>query len=286
MTKTPYSFSVLRYVHDPVSQEFANIGVAFFSSQARYLDAICLTNYGRISEIFGAIDGNRFRQATRYIQDKVQRIGRELSDSLFFEPSATIETLLSRVLPPDDSAFQFSPAGVGVSADLNETLRELFSRFVDKYSSPELIRRDEEEVWRVYREPLEKRHVTHYLRPKKIIAPNYEYQFQHSWKNEVHHLYEPVSFDLVESNSILDKANRWVGRATSLADSNEKFRLHLLLGEPQGSSLKSTFTKARNILHKMPGNPEQIMESEAEGFAEDLAREIRTHARGDGDPRS
>jgi hypothetical protein len=205
---------------------------------------------------------------------------------LFFEPSATIETLLSRVLPPDDSAFQFSPAGVGVSADLNETLRELFSRFVDKYSSPELIRRDEEEVWRVYREPLEKRHVTHYLRPKKIIAPNYEYQFQHSWKNEVHHLYEPVSFDLVESNSILDKANRWVGRATSLADSNEKFRLHLLLGEPQGSSLKSTFTKARNILHKMPGNPEQIMESEAEGFAEDLAREIRTHARGDGDPRS
>jgi hypothetical protein len=40
MTKTPYSFSVLRYVHDPVSQEFANIGVAFFSSQARYLDAI------------------------------------------------------------------------------------------------------------------------------------------------------------------------------------------------------------------------------------------------------
>jgi hypothetical protein len=286
MTKTPYSFSVLRYVHDPVSQEFANIGVAVFSGHARYVDAICATNYGRISKIFGGIDGDRFRQATRYIQEQVQRIGRELSDSLFFEPTTTIETLLSRVLPPDDSAFQFSPAGVGVSGDLNETLRELFSRFVDKYSSPELVRRDEEEVWRVYREPLDRRHLTPYLRPKKIIAPNYEYEFRHSWKNEVHHLYEPVSFDLVESSSILDKANRWVGRAVSLADSKEKFRLHLLLGEPQGSSLKSTFTKARNILNKMPGNPEQIMESEAEGFAEDLAREIRAHAADDGDPRS
>lgn len=286
MTKTPYSFSVLRYVHDPVSQEFANIGVALFSSQARYLDAICATNYGRISKIFGVIDGDRFRQATRYIQDQIQRIGRQFSDSLFFEPAVTIETLLSGVLPQDDSAFQFSPAGVGVSTDLSQTLRELFSRFVDKYSSPELVRRDEEEVWKVYRQPLDRRHLTPYLRPKKIIAPNYEYEFKHSWKNEVHHLYEPVSFDLVESNSILDKANRWVGRATSLADSNDKFRLHLLLGEPQGSSLKSTFIKASNILRKMPGTPELIRESEAERFAEELAREMKAHTADDGGPHS
>jgi Protein of unknown function (DUF3037) len=284
MTKTPYSFSVLRYVHDPVSQEFANIGVAVFSTQARYMGAICATNYGRISKIFGGIDGNRFRQATRYIQDQIQRIGRELSNSLFFEPTLTIETLLASILPPDDSAFQFSPAGVGVSTDLNETLKELFSRFVDKYSSPEQARRDKEEIWKVYREPLDRRHLTPYLTPKKIVAPNYEYEFQHSWKNEVHHLYEPVSFDLIEANSILEKANRWVGRATSLADSSEKFQLHLLLGEPQDISLRNTFTKARNILHKMPGNPELIRENEAEDFAEDLAREIRAHVAND-DPR-
>jgi Protein of unknown function (DUF3037) len=284
MTKTPYSFSVLRYVHDPVSQEFANIGVVVFSNQARYVGAICTTNYGRISKIFGTIDGNRFRQATRYIQDQVQRIGREFSNSLFFEPTLTIERLLAGVLPPDDSALQFSPAGVGVSADLNETLKDLFKRFVDKYSSPELARRDKEEIWKVYREPLDRRHLTPYLTPKKIVAPNYEYEFQHSWKNDVHHLYEPVSFDLIEANSILEKANRWVGRATSLADSNEKFRLHLLLGEPQGVGLRNTFTKARNILHKMPGNPELIRESEAEDFAEDLAREIRSHV-ANGDPR-
>src|SRR5260221_6756281 len=281
MTKTPYSFSVLRYLHDPVSQEFANIGVAVFSNQARFLDAICGTKYGRISKIFGSIDGNRFRQATRYIQDHLQRIGGQLSDNLFFERTLTIETLLSSVLPPDDSAFQFSPAGVGMSADLNETLKELFNRFVDKYSSPELVRRDEEEVWKVYREPLEKRHVTHYLRPKKIVAPNYDYDFKHSWKNDVHHLYEPISFDLIESNSILEKANRWLGRATSLAESSEKFRLHLLLGEPQGAGLKNTFIKASNILHKMPGNPELIRENEAEGFAENLAREIKAHSRND-----
>jgi hypothetical protein len=42
--KAAYSFSVLRYVHDPVTQEFVNIGVAVFSPEARYFRAICTTS--------------------------------------------------------------------------------------------------------------------------------------------------------------------------------------------------------------------------------------------------
>lgn len=286
MTKTPYSFSVLRYIHDPVSQEFANVGVAVFSAQGRYFEAICAQHYGRISRIFGSIDGDRFRQTTRFIQDRIRRIGSEMSDSLPFEANLTIEGLLAGILPPDDSSFQFSPNGVGLSTNLDETLRELFTRFVDKYSSPEPVRRDEEEVWKVYREPLDRRHLTPYLSPKKIIAPNYEYEFKHSWKNEVHHVYEPVSFDLIEANSIVDKANRWLGRATSLADSKEKFEMHLLLGEPQDAGLKNAFTKARNILNKIPNRPELIREDEAEDFAEELAHKIRAHSRENVDPRA
>src|SRR5579863_5757201 len=264
MTKIPNSFSVLRYIHDPVTQEFANIGVAIFSKQARYLDAMCAVNYGRISKIFGKIDGNRFRQAAKYIQEQIQKHGRELSASLPFESNLTIERLLSTVLPNDDSAFQFSPAGVGVSPDLSETLKEMFNRFVDRYSPPESVHRDDDEVWKVYREPLERRHVTPHLSPKKIIAPNFDYEFQHSWRNQMWHVYEPVSFDLLEPTSILDKANRWLGRGTTLADSNEPFKMYLLLGEPQETQLRSAFLKAQNILHKMPGRPEFVRESEAD----------------------
>ena len=67
--RTPYSFSILRYVHDPVTQEFVNIGVALYSAQAGFLRAICTTHYARITHLFTKIDGNRFRQMTRYIQD-------------------------------------------------------------------------------------------------------------------------------------------------------------------------------------------------------------------------
>jgi len=276
--KTKYSFCILRYVHDPVTQEFANIGVALFSKEPRYLDALCALNYGRISRMFAKIDGYRFRQSTRYIQDRIHSIGQDISQGLPFEMEMRIETLLGAVLPPDDSSFQFSQPGSGVTDDLDTTLKELFHKFVDRYTYlMETARRDDEEVWRVYREPLEKRQLTFRLEPKRIVAPNYEYEFQHSWKNDVWHLYEPISFDLMEPTSIVDKANRWLGRATTLMESKEKFKIYALLGEPQERNLKTAFVKAQNILHKMPGNPEFIREKEAESFAEELSREIKSH---------
>lgn len=288
MSKAAYSFSILRYVHDPVTEEFANVGVALYSKKRRYLGAICTTNYGRIAKMFGIVDGQRFRQSTRYIQERLQSLSWELSTELPFEleSEVQIERLLARVLPPDDSAFQFSPGGAGVADDLDDVLKKLFVRFVERYASlTESTPRDDDEVWRVYREPLERRQVIGYLTPKRIVAPNYDYEFQHSWKNETWRVYEPVSFDLLESTSILDKANRWVGRATSLSDSKEKFKMYLLLGEPSNATLKSAFVKAQNILHKIQCDHELVRETEAEEFAEVVAQEIREHSPGLDDPR-
>ena len=278
--RTPYSFSVLRYIHDSVTQEFVNIGVAVYSPQAGFLRAICTTHCGRITQAFTKIDGNRFRQLTRYIQDQVNSLVEGLGGELPFEPGRTIEQLLARVLPPDDSSIQFSsPAGVGLTHDLEVTLTELFDRYVERYAARTgSARRDDEDVWRVFREPLEKRHLTPYLVAKRIVASDFDYEFQHTWKNEIWHAYEPVSFDMVDSACILDNANRWVGRATSLNDSGDRFKIHMLLGEPQDERLWGTFVKAQNILNRMPGLKAFVHEGEAEAFAEELEREVQSHA--------
>jgi hypothetical protein len=285
--QSPYSFSVLRYVHDPVTQEFANIGVAVYSPEQRYLNARCEIHYGRITKIFGKIDGERFRQATRYIQERVKSIGQRMNSSLPFEGESKIDSILATVLPPDDSSLQFAASGTGLSANLDATLEELFQRLVARYwYSAEPQPRSDEDVWRkIYREPLERRHVVPALIPKTIISPNFSYEFNHSWKNERWHVYEPVSFDLLEANSILDKANRWLGRGTNLAESKEQFKLYLLLGEPQDPALKEPYVKAQNILNKMPSKPELIREHEAEDFAQEVAMEIATHDQKEGDPR-
>jgi hypothetical protein len=128
--KVAYSFSVLRYVHDPVTQEFINIGVAVFSPEAKYLRAICTTSYGRITHMFQTIDGHRFRQLSRHIQDAICAAGRQYQSAIPLESGQTIEHLLAKVLPPDDSAIQFSKAGVGLTGDLDRTLNELYQRYI------------------------------------------------------------------------------------------------------------------------------------------------------------
>jgi hypothetical protein len=188
--KTAYTFSVLRYVHDPVTAEFVNIGVALYAPAVKYLNAICTSHYRRLSVVFDPIDGDHFREITRF---------------------------------------------------------------------------------------LESRQVIKYLRPKRIVAPDYDYEFTRARKNEVWHAYEPISFDLAETDSIKDKANRWLGRVTTLADSKEKFRLHLLLGSPRESKLQKAYVQAKNILNKMPGKPQFIEENDAEHFADALKKEIDEH---------
>jgi hypothetical protein len=277
-----YSFSVLRYVHDPVSQEFVNIGVAVYSADAGFLRAQCTVSYARISELFQKIDGQRFRQLSRYIQDEICRMGRDRATLLPFESDPGIEKILAAVLPPDDSAIQFSRPGVGLSSDLDQTLRELYQRHVEFYAAAgEAHRRSDDEVWRVFREPLDRVKVTPYLAPKRIVAPSYEYEFQRSWRNEIWHVYEPISFDMVEAGSMLEKANKWLGRATSLGESPESFRIHVLLGKPTDSRLLASFVKAQNILNKMPVRKEFVQESDADAFAEELAREVSHHDRRD-----
>lgn len=277
--KTAYTFSVLRYVHDPVTTEFVNIGVALYAPAAKYLNAICTSHYRRLSVVFEPIDGDHFRQITRFLESRIEMLGQKLNSELpFANPPKNIEDVLAQVLPPDDSAIQFSTAGGGFTSDPEKTLNELYVRYVERYvSKTARPSRDDEEVWKVFKDPLEKRQIIKHLRPKRIVAPNYDYEFTRARQNEVWHAYEPISFDLVEASSIKDKANNWLGRVISLMESKEKFKLHLLLGSPRESNLQKAYVQAKNILNKIPRKPEVIEEDEAEHFADALKKEIDEH---------
>jgi hypothetical protein len=68
-----------------------------------------------------------------------------------------------------------------------------------------------------------------------------------------------------------------LGRATILKESDEAFKLHLLLGSPRLESLKSEYQKALNILNRMPVKKEFVREDEAPKFSKELAEEIQKH---------
>lgn len=278
--KRSYSFVTLRYVHDIVSGEFINVGVALYAPGTQYIGAQCNTRYGRMSKMFLDVDGEYFRGLMRYIETRFEEMGNRLRKelSLYGTPADIVE-IARKVLPPDDSSLQWSEAGGGYTENPEKTLEELFVRLVKHYEErQEQSGRADEDIWKVFKKELEPRQLLAHLHPKQISTPNYEYEFERSWQNEKCHVYEPLSFDLLGADSLLDKANRWVGRITTLRDSPDKFKLHLLLGEPSLDHLKPVFIKAENILNKIPGEKELIRESEAKQFSEALAVEIKAHA--------
>jgi len=71
------------------------------------------------------------------------------------------------------------------------------------------------------------------LSSKRIETEDYQYEFRFGWQNSIWHLDEPVSFDLLDPNSIREKAVRWYGRSGRASRSPEKFKIHFLLGEPR-----------------------------------------------------
>lgn len=276
--KNSYSFTTLRYIHDVMTGEFINVGVVLYSPKMNFLGGLFTTRYGRLSKTFMDINGDHFRQVIKYIEAKVEEEELRLKSELRFLTFKSVLDITSTILPKDNTSLQFSEEGFGVTEDLPKTLEHLFHRYVEKYQlKTEKISRNDEDVWRVYKKSLEEKRVIAFLKPHLISAANYEHDFQHCWKNEIWHLYEPISFDLLESTSIVDKANTWLGRITSLAENSERFKLNLLLGSPKDEKLKGSYIKAKNIMHKAACTHQFIEEHEAEKFAEELKKEIEGH---------
>ena len=50
----PPGASTLRYVHDSVTKEFLNIGVAVYAPQGFFLQAKCTPHYGRLNNTLAA----------------------------------------------------------------------------------------------------------------------------------------------------------------------------------------------------------------------------------------
>ncbi|GMV92425.1 MAG: hypothetical protein AMXMBFR82_22030 [Candidatus Hydrogenedentota bacterium] len=274
--KTPYTYSVLRYVHDTTTGEFINVGVALLAPNERYVSAICRPTYGRLTKTFPGMDGEAFKGLMRFIQSQFEEMGGHLCGDLpFDEAPKSIMELAHKVLPPDDSSLQWSPAGSGLTENPSQTLERLFERMVVAYDEkPQREVRSDDQVWHRYRRDLETRHVIRHLKPKRIAVEDDEVEFRYAWKNGIWHCLEPVSLDLALADSIRDKAHRWLGHISSVQNAAEPFKIYFLLGQPQRADLQSAYKSAISILGKIPSEKEIVTEDNAERFSDQFAREI------------
>jgi hypothetical protein len=280
MNAVPYTYSVIKYVHDPAAGEMLNIGVVLVATAVPYAAAKIEYRYERLSEAFVNFDGENYKRALRQFEQAVADFQGRLKAGLLpmLTHPSDVEALGRMIWPDSDLSFRLGPMLAGVTDNPEEAIEILFDRMVaSQYQRESRERRSDEQVWATYQTSLQKERVSRVLQPKTFIAEGFELKFEHSFKNERWHILEPVSLDYAKVEGIRNKVSRLLGDATALQDHPELGKLYVLLGPPRLKEHREDYDRAKKLLHKMPIEHELVEEGYAENFARDLAKYLRQH---------
>jgi hypothetical protein len=278
MSLERYSFCFLRYVHEPLSGEFANVGVLLWAPESRFLGFMASQKYSRLSQFFHGFQHQDHRQLLARIDTQFQKLGKELADAgklPFSEEPESARELALRVIPHDDAALQWSLSSGGLTESPASELDGLFQEAVARhYDSADESRRDDGAVYReVFSRAFESPAVKERMVPHEVSAPLASHVFPQAWKNGVWNVYQPLSFDLKQGESIRNKALRWDSLTRILGASAEKPRIHLLLGVPSGEQRRD-YVNAKDILASSR-LATLVEEDEAADFADRLEERVR-----------
>lgn len=275
--KVPYTYTVLRYIHDTTSGEFVNVGVVVMSSENGTFETIFKTNSVRVKNVFPTLNGKSYRSRMLKLKSSFESLKRQTDEELPINSDKKLLELVHSVLPKDDSSLQWGGVGSGISNDLKKTVATLYERFVSKYDFvAHEARKEDADVWKQFKVELEKRNLIRHFVSKSIEVEDDDVEFEHAWKNGKWHCYEPLSFDLANSTSIRTKAHRWLGQMASLETSKEDFLVHFLVAKPRLLSLEREYERALSILRKNKW-VQVVEEMEMPFLAEKIEREIKEH---------
>jgi hypothetical protein len=279
MSLERYSFCFLRYVHEPLSGEFANVGVLLWAPESRFLGFKASKKYQRLSHFFHGFQQQDHRQLIGRIDTQFQKLAEQLAaqqaEMVFPETPESARDLALKVIPHDDAALQWSLSGGGLTDSPAAELEALFHEAVARhYDSVEEARRDDAVIYReIYSRAFESPQVKPHVSSHEITAPLATHLFPQAWKNGVWNVYQPLSFDLKQGETIRNKAYRWESLTRFLADSPERPKIHLLLGEPSGDQRKD-YAKAKDVL-RSSRVVELVEENEASDFARELEASVK-----------
>jgi hypothetical protein len=277
--KYRYSYAILRYVHDVLTSEFVNVGVVMYvPAQGRVLSRTRHT-ISRLRGVFPDLDRAAFTTMMSSVRAGFRRVAKRKLRTPLFNSEEAITTLIREAVPADDSSLQWSPVGAGITENVNQTFEQLYDRFISRYDTSSKHRRTDDEIWRPVLLKLEERHLASELQEKVIVGSLDDITFKHAWKNGQWNVYEPVSFDLADSDGIKRKAREWLGHLAAVVGDGgvEPFKPHFLVGAPTNTKLNEAYDAAKAILRRAPNEPEIFEEGQIDDLVAKIEDDIRAH---------
>ena len=266
-----YQYQLIRYIHDHFTGEYVNVGVVVYSKDDRFLASKTTNRYQRITNMFPDANGRWIMRVLANFNQQINRVSEELNE--LFTPSNSLEQITNSILIRDNAAIQLTETKLAIDIDLEIAINDLYNSQVEKYTLGKIDKNTllDEDVWRTkYKAYFEKYGIDKRLKKHDIKVPKDTISFQKSWKNEIWHCYEPLSFVLTEKDRIKDKVYKWAGRLQGLQQANEPLHLTLMTSiSPKHKDLNSFIMEYLKV-----SSDRLTVDIITDDKAENLAKEI------------
>src|SRR6266571_3831882 len=100
--KTPFSYVVLRYMHDVFTREFVNVGVLLHAPQAGFLGFERLSSLDRVKSMFPGLQSDSLRELLGFLASRTEEVHSKSSE-LRDRNLASADAIAKSLLPIDDS---------------------------------------------------------------------------------------------------------------------------------------------------------------------------------------
>lgn len=274
------TYVIIQYAPDLATGECLNVGLVLLD-QTRDFCGLEIDQHGsRLRDAFAHFDFRDYKLASAALRHQIERAYDRRRSQLPYLATGSSELgiagILAECIQDESLSFKVLPERrIAPYADPSTILRHLYDRYVlaGQRARRNVSRRKDQDVWRdVYAKPLRQYNIVHRLTERSVELPRLPpLKFDHAFKNGVWRVFQPISFDLAEGESIRDKAYRWVGNSSVLKSSSDIGHIYFMTGRPQTPNLIDAYHGALQALKLSDIENTVLTEEEAESFALDIA---------------
>ncbi|MDZ7906436.1 MAG: hypothetical protein U5N55_12140 [Cypionkella sp.] len=175
-------------------------------------------------------------------------------------------------------SYRWVEGGVGLCADLDEKLEQLFNRFVAVYDAEKGDSRSDRKFGSSS-VTLVQRGLSQYIRDEPSFSTTLgTIKCQASYVNGSLNVLQPLSFDLTTDSGIMEKTAKWGAYAEAIRRANgESTKTHFIVGAPRLNELQRNFNNAFDYLSEKAGDGFVVSEGDSLKLVDFMASQMAGH---------
>jgi len=277
-----YTYCLLKYKHSPFLDESVNIGVLIYFGNSQTFSFKYSKNLSRIKSIYNNVPEKTIKEYLRQIHSRLLKFQSNDKDIFPLNDLNLRDFLNLNVLPIDAAVLQFTSFRTEVQEIDNSIIEEIiFEQYFiedikninNQSQEPKLISHLYSELKKSgFYEVVNKNRVQKDFNVKTDTG---NFNFDFAWKNGVWNLVKPVGFDLKTGDGIIQKARNNLGEFTDLeSEVKSQYKCAIIVGKPTDRKLYSNYTKALNILHKLPKTIKVLEENDLKEYSRQVVEAV------------